>query len=120
MVSEHNGSEAIFDYTRLTTLRNDLQEGLFEVMAGIPAEAAKALDLIRAAVAAEDWDAARAAGHCLSGMALNFGADRLAAIARRISLTSPEIESAGRLVAPLERAVEDTCARIEMIAWAKR
>lgn len=120
MIIEHNGSEPIFDYTRLTKLRSALQDDLLEVMAGIPAEAESALRRIKSALVAEDWEAARAAGHNLRGMAINFGAVRLAEIARRISLTSPETETVTDHIASLESAVGDTCARLKTISWTQR
>lgn len=120
VIIEHKGSEPIFDYTRLTKLRSALQDDLLDVMAGIPAEAERALRRIKSAVVDEDWEAARAAGHNLRGMAINFGAVRLAEVARRISLTSPETETVTDHIASLESAVGDTCARLKTISWTQR
>ena len=72
--------------------------------------------MVRGAIAAGDVRAARNAAHTLTGMASNFGAVRLAAVGRRISLTSSDIEAVARDVAPLERALEETRVRIKLIA----
>ena len=114
MAIEHNETEPVFDDTTLSELRKILQDDLREVMASIPPEAARALNLIKAAVVAKDLDAARAAAHSLTGMALNFGAVRIAAIARSIAINSPDIGTAARHIGPLERAIGETCARIEL------
>ena len=114
MVIEHKWSEPIFDDATLSTLRDALQDDLREVMASIPPEAVRALDLIKAAIVAEDLDAARAAAHSLTGMALNFGATRIAAIAGRIALNSPDVGTVERHVGPLERAIGETCAQIQL------
>ncbi len=111
------GLDPVFDEAILTRLREMVHESdLREAIAGVPAEAAKAVNLIKVAIAAGDVRAARNAAHTLTGMASNFGAVRLAAVGRRISLTSSDIEAVARDVAPLERALEETRVRIKLIA----
>lgn len=116
-VIELKGLDPVFDEAFLTGLQKNLHEAdLREAFAGVPAEAAKAVNLIKVAIAAGDVAAARNAAHTLTGMASNFGAVRLAAIGRRISRTSSDIEAVARDVAPLERALEETRAQIKLIA----
>ena len=114
MVIEQKEFEPIFDDTTLSMLRDVLQDDLRAVMASIPPEAARALNLIKAAIVAEDLDAARAAAHSLTGMALNFGAVRIATIAGSIAWYSPDVGTVARHVGPLECAIRETCARIEL------
>jgi CheY-like chemotaxis protein len=107
----------VFDSTTLAELRDGLEESeLCAALAMIPAEGAKCLASIKAAVAAGDLDAAREAAHRLKGMASNFGAARLAAISRRIELEAPAIEIVSNHVEPLEMALHETQAKIRAIA----
>ena len=116
-VIELKGLDPVFDEAILSGLRENLHESdLREAISGVPAEGAKAINLIKVAIAAGDLEAARNAAHTLTGMASNFGAVRLAAIGRRISLTSSDIDAVARDVAPLERALEETRVRIKLIA----
>jgi signal transduction histidine kinase/CheY-like chemotaxis protein/HPt (histidine-containing phosphotransfer) domain-containing protein len=104
---------AVFDPATLAELRKDLEESeLRAFLAMIPAEGTKCLNQIKAAVAAGDLDAARRAAHRLKGMASNFGASRLAAIAGRIELEAPAIEIVSFHVKPLEIALNETQAKI--------
>jgi signal transduction histidine kinase/CheY-like chemotaxis protein/HPt (histidine-containing phosphotransfer) domain-containing protein len=107
---------AIFDCATLAELREGLEEGeLRAALAMIPAEGGKCLNQIKAAVAAGDLDAARKAAHRLKGMASNFGAARLAGLARRIELEAPAIEVVSKHVRPLEIALNETQAKISAI-----
>lgn len=116
MFLDHKESEPIFDDATLSMLRKALQDDLSAVMAGIPPEAAKALKLIKTAIAAEDLEAARAAAHGLAGMALNFGAIRIAAIACNIALNSPDIGTVALQVGSLECAIRETSTWIRSIS----
>jgi signal transduction histidine kinase/DNA-binding response OmpR family regulator len=108
---------AVFNAATLTELREGLEESeLRAALAMIPEEGAKCLNEIKAAVAAGELDTARKVAHRLKGLASNFGAARLAAIARRIELEAPEIEIVSKHVRPLEIALHETQAKISAIA----
>jgi HPt (histidine-containing phosphotransfer) domain-containing protein len=108
---------AIFDPATLAELRGGLEESeLRAALAMIPGEGAECLNEIKAAVAAADLDAARKVAHRLKGLASNFGAARLAAIARRIELEATAIEVVSQHVRPLEIALHETRAQIRAIA----
>ncbi|HZA01120.1 MAG TPA: Hpt domain-containing protein, partial [Hyphomicrobiaceae bacterium] len=108
---------AIFDPAILAELRLGLEESeLRAALAMIPGEGAKCLNEIKAAVAGGDLDTARKVAHRLKGMASNFGAARLAAIARRIELEAPAIEIVSKHVRPLEIALHETQAQVSGIA----
>jgi signal transduction histidine kinase/DNA-binding response OmpR family regulator/HPt (histidine-containing phosphotransfer) domain-containing protein len=108
---------AVFNPATLAELRKGLEESeLRAFLAMIPVEGAKCLDQIKAAVAAGDLDAARKAAHRLNGMASNFGAARVAGIARRIELEAPAIEIVSRHLTPLEIALHETQAQISTAA----
>jgi histidine phosphotransfer protein HptB len=88
---------AVFNAATLTELREGLEESELRAAAG-------------------DLDAARKVAHRLKGMASNFGAARLAAIARRIELEAPAIDIVSKHVRPLEIALHETQAKISAIA----
>lgn len=113
--------EPVFDEVVLTALQDYLQDAdLREVIASVSTEAEKCLNLIKAAIAKGDSGAVHDAAHALKGMSSNFGAARLAAIARRIALDSSAIEAVAGQVAPLERAVAATQAQIRLFVSASR
>lgn len=118
MRDEYKGDGPVFDSAVLKVLREVLQENLAELLASVPVEADRALNRIKAAVAAEDLNAAREAGQSIRGMALNFGALRLATIARNIAVDSQELEAVSRHVVPLERAIADARAQLATMAYA--
>ena len=83
---------------------------LREAFARIPGESAACFDAIEAAIAARDLTAASSAAHALAGMAGNFGAKRLAAIADSIARGLPTIEAVADQIPALKRALEETSA----------
>lgn len=109
--------DPVFDDVTLSRLKEILDAAdLRELMAGIPAEATRAVNLIKAAVEVEDLTAVREAAHALAGLAGNFGAVRLAAIARLIERPSSEIRAVTDWIVPLELALEETSIQIALIA----
>jgi signal transduction histidine kinase/CheY-like chemotaxis protein/HPt (histidine-containing phosphotransfer) domain-containing protein len=107
----------LFDADKLAQLRESFGEEDFRIaLSCMPDEGAKCLNLIKAAIAAGDLDAARKAAHSLKGMAGNFGATRLAAISRRLELEAPAIEVVAETVPELEQTLDETRAGIGKVA----
>ena len=110
-------TEPVFDDTTLVDLRGCLEDDeLRAALAAIPLEAGTCLNQIKAAIAAGDLDTARRAAHMLKGMAGNLGAVRLAAAARRLELAAAASEAVAQQIAPLERALDATRARLGSMA----
>jgi HPt (histidine-containing phosphotransfer) domain-containing protein len=72
--------------------------------------------MLKAAIAAGDLDAARRAAHRMKGMASNFGATRLTAIARSIETGSTELDGVSEQVGVLEQALAETQSQIRQLA----
>jgi TMAO reductase system sensor TorS len=107
----------LFDADKLAELRESFGEEDFRIaLSCIPDEGAKCLNLMKAAIAAGDLDAARKAAHSLKGMAGNFGATRLAAISRRLELEAPAIEVVAETMPELEQTLHETRAGIGKVA----
>ena len=115
--SEADSGLPLFDEAKLVALKQVLSEDeLHEVLACIPDEGAKCLNEMKAAIAAGDLDSARRAAHSLKGMASNFGASRLEAIARDIERNAPSIEAVSDRISDLSGALEATEKQITQIA----
>jgi CheY-like chemotaxis protein len=107
----------VFDERRLAELRTSLGASeLLEVLACIPEEGGKCLHMLKAAIAAGDLNAARRAAHRMKGMASNFGATRLTAIARNIETGSTGLDGVAEQVGVLEQALAETQSQIRRIA----
>jgi HPt (histidine-containing phosphotransfer) domain-containing protein len=107
----------LFDVDKLAELRESFGEEDFRIaLSCMPDEGAKCLNLIKAAIATGDLDAARKAAHSLKGMAGNFGATRLAAISRRLELEAPVIDVVAETVPELEQTLDETRAGIAKVA----
>jgi signal transduction histidine kinase/CheY-like chemotaxis protein/HPt (histidine-containing phosphotransfer) domain-containing protein len=115
--AEHSPIVPLFDAAKLTELRESFgEEDLRTALNCIPAEGARCLSQIKAAINIGDLDAVRKAAHSLKGMAGNFGATRLAAISRRIEMEAPAIEVIAGIVNELEQTLDETHAGIRNAA----
>ena len=74
----------------------------------LPAEVRRRLDEYREALQADDLATARRAAHTLKGLAANFGAARLEAIARAAEAACGSVEAARAATPLIEDAVERT------------
>jgi len=101
--------DPIIDEKTLEVLRGWVDEAdLREAFERIPVDSEECFDAIKAAIAARDLTAASRAAHALSGMAANFGAKQLAAVAGRIARGLPSVEAVSDHVPALDRAVRAT------------
>ncbi len=82
------------------------------MLAMIPEEAETSLAAIVGAIGTGDLRGLREAAHGLKGLAANFGAERLTALARMLELEVADTSAALGLVPHLDRAVADTSALI--------
>jgi CheY-like chemotaxis protein len=112
-----NASVPIFDEERLAELRACFAQGeLRTLLNSVPDEGGICLHAIKDALAANDLDAARRAAHRLKGMASNFGAMRITALARRIELEAPSIGDVRQSILQLQNALDETQEKIGLIA----
>lgn len=82
------------------------------MLAMIPGEAENSLAAMIGAIGEENLSGLRQAAHGLKGLAANFGAARLTALARILEVEAPDVAAASLLMPHLNRAVADTSALI--------
>ena len=113
--NDHTANDTpVFDEGKLGALRDAIGEGkLQELLADLSSESNKLLSEIQDALAAGDLETARKAAHGLKGMAGNFCATRVAAIAKEIETQVPTLEAAARGATNLKLAIEQTQYWIE-------
>ena len=90
------------------------EEKLQGYLAELSSDSNKLLREIQNALAAGDLDTARKAAHGLRGMAGNFCATRVAAIAKEIETEAPTLEAAASEVMNLKLAIEQTQQWLEL------
>ena len=101
------------DQGKLVELRSAVgDEELRTMLDLIPAEGLRAIEAIAAARAAGDLDRARQAAHGLKGLAGNFGARRIEAVARDIENGANALADLDRLLPILASALEEIRAGI--------
>ena len=104
----------LLDRVKLSELRLALgAESLKGMLRLMPETALRELSAIRAAFQGERPHDLRQAAHTLSGLAANFGAPRLAAVARALDEQHADPESVAGLLPLLEAVVADTNRLIE-------
>lgn len=110
------GRAALLDKDRMAELKEILDDAKFrQLMSSLPLEIAKHMKRLRAAIAAESPEECRAALHGLKGVAVNFAAERLAAVARRLELDGVSIESALAAMPLLVLTISETEAALQTI-----
>jgi chemotaxis protein histidine kinase CheA len=108
-----------FDEERFSELLECFSgDELRSLLENIPGEGGHCLRAIQDAIAANDLETAKRAAHKLKGMASNLGAARIAEAARRVEqcARNRETQSLDADVAWLERALDETHAKIELMA----
>jgi HPt (histidine-containing phosphotransfer) domain-containing protein len=111
-----------FDEERFSELLECFSgDELRSLLESIPGEGAHCVRAIQDAIAANDLDAAKRAAHKLKGMASNLGAARIAEAARRVEqcARNGETRSLDGNIATLERALDETHAKIELMGRAR-
>ncbi len=99
----------LIDQAKLDELREALDDSdLRELLGSVPVMAGKLLRQIQDAIACGDLDSVMKLSHSLKGMAGNFAAVRIAAIARSIERSADSVDTASRMTADLEHAIEET------------
>jgi len=99
----------LFNEEKLDALREVIgEEKCQALLDALSCESSKLLRKIQDALAAGDLDTARKSAHCLKGMAGNFGATRVSAIALQIETEVAKIEDAEQESESLELAIEQT------------
>jgi len=78
------------------------------LLSAIPGEAGELLADIQLALNGDDLDGARRAAHSLKGLASNFSALRIAALARHIELDAATVAEAEIAASDLGDAIEQT------------
>ncbi len=107
----------LVDAEQLASLRDAIDEIDFrEMIDRVPDECGVWLAKIKEALASADLETARLAAHGLRGMAGNFAALRIAAIAGQIEFESQTVEEAERKTLKLETAIRDTRCWMESAA----
>jgi histidine phosphotransfer protein HptB len=103
----------LFDEAQIAALRDALgEEDLRAMLSELPSAAGQALHKIRTALVSSDLEAARRAAHALKGVASNFGAARLAAIARELELEATSIASISQHILVLADTIDKTLAAL--------
>ncbi len=103
------GAIPLFDEEALGRLREALgQDDLGQMLQAVPGESERLLNAIQNALTAGDLEAARRFAHSLKGMAGNFAASRIEAVARMIEVKTNSIGTAEAETANLERAIRQT------------
>ena len=104
----------LMDEGRFAELRDAIGEAkLLAYLADLTGESNQLLRDIQEALAAGEMARAQKAAHDLKGMAGNFCATRIAAIAKEIEIGAPSIEAAERESENLKLAIEQTRIRLE-------
>jgi len=104
----------LIDRVKLSELRLALgAESLEGMLRLMPEAALRELSAIHAAFQGDRPRDLRQAAHTLAGLAANFGAPRLAAIARAINEQHADAETVAALLPLLEQAIADTNRLIE-------
>ncbi len=107
----------LLDHALLATLQQTIGANtLKDILAGLPDEGARCLAAVKAAISRGDLDAARRAAHSLKGMAGNFGATRLAALALYFEHKAAAIDAVADHIGDLERVLDDTMSDISKVA----
>jgi HPt (histidine-containing phosphotransfer) domain-containing protein len=84
----------LFDEAQIDLLRDAIgEEDLYAMLSEFPPAGVRMLAAVEAAVAADDFDQARASAHNLKGCASSFGVAQVADLAREIELELPSIEA---------------------------
>ena len=103
------GAVPLFDAEALDQLRSTIGAEAFQRLLNlVPKDSAKLLNYIQRAISAGDLPAARRYAHSLQGMAGNFAATRIAAVARELEVEVQTLDAARETSAHLERAIEET------------
>lgn len=101
------------DQRKLVELRSVVGDEELRLMLDLlPAEGRRAMETIETARVAGDMDRARRAAHSLKGLAGNFGAQRIEAVARDIENGTNALEDLDRLLPILAGALEEMRAGI--------
>ncbi len=104
----------LVDSAKLAHLHDTIDKDAFHrLMCTLPNEYGAALAQIKAALEADDLKAAQDAAHSLRGMAGNFAAERIAALAHQIEFEARTVEEAQGRTARMETAIEQTRAWME-------
>lgn len=107
----------LFDHEQIDMLREALgSEELSEMYLKLPMSIDKAQDTIDAAIANEDLQAIKRAGHALKGVAGSFAAVKLQDVARRFELDVKSVEEARECRALLQSVARSTVAALPTIA----
>ena len=118
--SDEDPDPPLVDTEQLACLCDAIGEQNFRKLLGsVPDECNALLGEIRNALAAGDLEAARVAAHCMRGMAGNFAAERIAAIAGQIEVEAQTIEEAEGKTGKLETAIEKTRCWIAAVTRKK-
>lgn len=109
--------EPLLDHAAIEELRLHVgDEQLLALLGILPEESAKCLHEIKSALSQGDLETARRFAHRLKGAAGNFGAPRLAALARGLELEAETLEAAGSRLPALDEAFEDTRRALAAVA----
>ena len=107
----------LFDEEALDQLRGAIGDDVFHQMLKlVPGESARLLSDIQWALGKGDLSTAQQHAHSLRGMASNYAAARIAALAREIQDETPTLEAARDKIRNLERAIEETQEWVENCA----
>ncbi len=107
-LADHYAALPAMDQGKLIELRSIVGDDELRAMLDLlPVEGRRAIEAIEAARVAGDMDRARRAAHGLKGLAGNFGAQRIEAVARYIEHGANAIEELDRLLPILASALED-------------
>lgn len=105
----------VLDAEKTQQLRDALGDARhLELMAMLPDEARKVLQLVPSASATGDFGELWHAAHNLKGVAGNFGASRIAAVARAINRMDLEPQALDALGERLGRCVEELEAELNL------
>ncbi len=99
----------LFDEEALDQLRSSIGEEVFQkILDLVPGESARLLSDIQWALGKGDLSTARQYVHSLKGMAGNYAATRIAAVAREFECEAQTLDAARKKSASLERVIEET------------
>ncbi len=99
----------LFDEEALDQLRGAIGDEVFHQMLKlVPGESERLLSDIQRALGEGDLATARQYAHSLKGMASNYAATRIAAVAREFEFEAQTLDAAREKTASVERAIEET------------